>query len=275
MTERAIGAPAMDGDQGESYPARAMLRYRRSCQTTRASRRRNWPAFAVIALFAIAGGCDETAAPPQAFSSAAWLQAPGSSADWSRVALLRQFAAETNINGLAREEVVRLLGEPGMTNEIFYPGKGFQGRIDFYRLSAKNEDSFRIDYDAADKVSGNSIEARPCFCALCAASTASTEVKADALHSSVLAPAPDGEYATQSFAALAALVGGPGTRSTTEVRIGSQTWAIYSEIWRVANEAHRFFTAAGRAPLRQQQPHDEASVGDYGLIRNWPECLHP
>ncbi len=189
--------------------------------------------------------------------------------------MLRQFAAETNIDGLAREEVVRLLGEPGMTNEIFYPGKGFQGRIDFYRLSAKNEDSFRIDYDASDKVSGNTIEAKPCSCATCAAATASSELKTDALRSSVLAPAPDGEDATRSFAALGALVGAPGTRSTTEVRIGSQTWSVYSETWRVANEAHRFFTATGRAPLRQQQPFDEASIGDYALIGNWPECLPP
>lgn len=263
MTAPNVGAPAMDGDQGESYLARAML-----------PSRRHLTAFAVIAVLAIAG-CDEPSTPTQAFSPAAWLQAPGSSADWSRVALLKQFTAETNLNGMAREEVIRLLGEPGMTNEIFYPGQGFQGRIDFYRLSAKSEDTFRIDYDPSDKVSGTSIEARPCFCALCATSTSSTEVKADALRSSVLAPAPDGEDATQSFAALAALVGGPGTRSTTEVRIGSQTWTIYNEIWRVANDPHRFFTAAGRAPLRQQQPFDDASVGDYGLIKNWPECLPP
>jgi hypothetical protein len=68
---------------------------------------------------------------------------------------------------MSRAEIIHSLGEPGVSQQIYYPGTGLQARIDFYRLSAKNDDAFRVDYDAKDKVTGNSIEARSCACELC------------------------------------------------------------------------------------------------------------
>jgi hypothetical protein len=62
---------------------------------------------------------------------------------------------------MTREELRRRLGAPGIAEAIYFPGEGPQGGIDFYRLSAKNEDSFRVDYDAEGKVTGNVIEASP------------------------------------------------------------------------------------------------------------------
>jgi hypothetical protein len=99
---------------------------------------------------------------PAPFSLEAWQQAADSKApEWSRRDLLDQFAATTTINGMTREELRRRLGAPGIAEAIYFPGEGPQGGIDFYRLSAKNEDSFRVDYDAEGKVTGNVIEASP------------------------------------------------------------------------------------------------------------------
>jgi len=119
----------------------------------------------VLLISCTSGSAADT---PSGFSPEAWRRAADPrSGDWSREPLLRQFAQSTHIDGMSRAEIIHSLGEPGVSQQIYYPGTGLQARIDFYRLSAKNDDAFRVDYDAKDKVTGNSIEARSCACELC------------------------------------------------------------------------------------------------------------
>jgi hypothetical protein len=211
---------------------------------------------------------------PRPFSLDAWQQAADpSSPDWSRRDLLQQFAAETTIEGMARDDLLRQLGAPGIAEEIYYPGQGLGGRIDFYRLSAKNEDSFRVDYDAKGKVSGNAIEASPCVCTICKDAAQAASVAVETLDA-VLKPAVDGKSASLDFAALAQLVGA-GARFRDEARTGGQMWVRDTEVWRLTGEDGAFFVAAGRHPLAEQKAFDAASVADYALIREWPECLPP
>ena len=126
---------------------------------------------------------------PAPFSLEAWQQAADSKApEWSRRDLLDQFAATTTINGMTREELRRRLGAPGIAEAIYFPGEGPQGGIDFYRLSAKNEDSFRVDYDAEGKVTGNVIEASPCVCTICKDASPATASVAAATLDAVLKP---------------------------------------------------------------------------------------
>jgi hypothetical protein len=57
----------------------------------------------------------------------------------------------------------------------------------------KNDESFPIDYDAKDKVSGNFIEARSCACELCELAYADTgSVRMETLEGSILKKDPDG-----------------------------------------------------------------------------------
>jgi hypothetical protein len=87
------------------------------------------------------------------FSPAAWRQAPDSIFPfWSREGLLHQFAAKTVLVGLERARVTALLGPPGKTFELFYPASGPVGSSDIYRLSARNDRSFRIGYGVDGKV---------------------------------------------------------------------------------------------------------------------------
>jgi hypothetical protein len=211
---------------------------------------------------------------PRPFSTSAWQQAADPSLpDWSRRDLLQRFAAGTTMEGMPRDDLLRRLGAPGIAEEIYYPGQGLGGRIDFYRLSAKNEDSFRVDYDEQSKVTGDAIEASPCVCTICKGAAQATSVAAEKLDA-VLKPAADGKSASLDFAALEHLIGA-GARFRDETPTGGQMWVSYTEVWRLAGEDGAFFIAAGRDPRTEQKTFDAASVADYALVREWPECLPP
>jgi hypothetical protein len=144
----------------------------------------------VLLILCTSGSAAET---PSGFSPEAWRKAADPQSDtWSREPLLRQFAGSADISAMSRAEIIHWLGEPGVTQQIYDPGEGPRGRIDFYRLSAKNDHSFRIDYDAKDKVSVNFIEASPCTCELCELARAHAgSVRMEALEGSLL-KAPEG-----------------------------------------------------------------------------------
>ena len=73
------------------------------------------------------------------FSPQAWRQAVDpKSSDWSREALLTQFVEEYKLDGMERDKVISLLGEPAHAIE-FYPGGDRSARSDTYCLSAKDE----------------------------------------------------------------------------------------------------------------------------------------
>src|SRR5262249_14066442 len=87
-------------------------------------------------------------AAPGKFSPQAWRQAADpKSSDWSREALLTQFVEEYKLDGMEHDKVISLLGEPARSYE-FYPGGDRPSRRDTYCLSAKDEESFVLDYEA-------------------------------------------------------------------------------------------------------------------------------
>src|SRR5580704_15126730 len=64
---------------------------------------------------------------------------------------------------MPRAKVLELLGQPGYSVEN-YPERG---RIEEYRLSAANDQKFRVDYDSGDAVTGYFVESLPCGCDIC------------------------------------------------------------------------------------------------------------
>ena len=228
-----------------------------------------WPL--VLLIFCTGGSAAETLS---GFSPEAWQKAVDPRSDtWSREPLLRQFAGSNDISRMTRVEINRWLGEPGVTHQIYSPGEGFRHRIDFYRLSAKNEDSFRIDYDAKDKVTGNFIEASACTCELCELARAdANSVAMDVLETSILKEDPGGQQSI-TMSELERRVGIPGKHHTAEARIGGQMWVTYSALWRVADTPRGFLIVWGAVPLREQREFDQVRVEDFALIEAWPECL--
>ena len=163
---------------------------------------------------------------------------------------------------MSRAEIIHSLGEPGVSQQIYYPGTGLQARIDFYRLSAKNDDAFRVDYDAKDKVTGNSIEARSCACELCELVRADRgSVGMDTLEGSTLTGLGGGVTLSE----LESRLGHPARHHTVEARIGGRMWVIYSNLWHVAGKPHGFFIASATLPQTEEKPFDQ--------VEAWPECL--
>jgi hypothetical protein len=106
----------------------------------------------VLVISCTSGSAAETLS---GFSPEAWRKAVGRQSDnWSREPLLRQFAGSADIRAMSRAEIIRSLGEPGVTEQIYYPGEGPHGRIDFYRLSAKNDDSLASTTMARTRLRG-------------------------------------------------------------------------------------------------------------------------
>ena len=175
---------------------------------------------------------------------------------------------------MSRAEIIRSLGEPGVTEQIYSPGEGSHGRIDFYRLSAKNDDLFRVDYDGEGKVTGDLIEARSCACELCElARDDAGSVPMQALEGSILQKDPDGPHSSITMSELEKRVGIPGKHHTAEARIGGRMWDIYSALWRVAGKPRGFLIVSGTIPRTEQKEFDQVPVENFAVVEAWPECL--
>jgi hypothetical protein len=91
------------------------------------------------------------------FSPQAWREAiDPQSSDWSREDLLSQLYKQYKLEGMKRKKVLELLGHPSVATELL-PASGQSGRIDIYRLSAKNTKPLRIKYDAQDRMTGSPV----------------------------------------------------------------------------------------------------------------------
>lgn len=96
------------------------------------------------------------------FSSKLWKEAPLSkSNDWSRQDQMSAFCKENKVNGMDRAKVIEALGQPDLVT-VSAPKGEYEATIDFYRISAKNKQCFRIDYDKNGKAKTNMLEAGPC-----------------------------------------------------------------------------------------------------------------
>jgi hypothetical protein len=226
----------------------------------------------VLVVARTSGGAAETLGR---FSPEAWRNAASQqSDDWSREPLLKQFAAGTDIRAMPRAEVIHWLGAPGVSQQIYSPGEGARGRIDVYRLSAKNDDSFRIDYDDGDKVTANAIEPRACACELCALTRAdAASLPVEMLEGSVLKKDPDGLRKSVTLAEVEKNLGRPGQHHSEDARIGGRMWEISTALWHVSGNPRRFFIASGTVPTTDRKEFDQVLVENFALVEAWPECL--
>ncbi|MGP0094797.1 MAG: hypothetical protein ACLPKB_33315 [Xanthobacteraceae bacterium] len=211
------------------------------------------------------------------FSPAAWRHAPDSIFPfWSREGLLHQFAAKTELVGLERARVTALLGPPGKTFELFYPASGPVGSSDIYRLSARNDRSFRIDYGVDGKVTKDFVDTAPCECRGCAElpTTPDRVMPIEVLNKFLADDRKQAARTELTVAALEAALGRPGRHATATVTVG-QVWVDFVDAWRIAGENARFFFADGHAPLTSWKSFDDAIVTSYAVVTMRPQCLAP
>jgi hypothetical protein len=212
--------------------------------------------------------------PSQSFSPEAWRRAADRHvSDWSRETMVHEFVTivpESRLLGMKREAIAALLGEPGLSDEYFYPGSGPQGRFDIYRLSAKNNPSLRIDYGLDNTVSGVLLESSACVCEICGSDNAVTR---KTFERTLLQPTGETPTTRPTIAQVETLLGSAGKSDVMRNVVGGQAWANYTDVWRVAGEANRYFIASGHIVARDWKSVAEAPADEFSIITMWPDCL--
>src|SRR5262249_12823248 len=153
--------------------------------------------------------------------------------DWSREALLTQFVEEYKLNGMERDQVISFLGEPANVTE-FDPGGARPSRRDTYCLSAKDEESLILDYEAQDKVTSYRIEPVPCkSCTLFigAAAEGNKVLKREVLQELLLQKYTEQQIRHMTIKQLEAIIGQPD-KSWTHFATVSQVWINFYYLWR-------------------------------------------
>jgi hypothetical protein len=228
----------------------------------------------VLASIAISGATARADELSGEFSPEAWQKAVQASAgDWSREALARQFDRAYPLAGRERDQVVGLLGAPGYASETFGIGSGLRYRFDVYRLSAKNDASYAIEYDAQGKGIRGLIDTVGCACPPCGDEAPAAPV--DGLRSGLQTQGAAEAGTGIKIARLESLVGRPGKRSVNTNAAGGQAWVHYTEVWRLAGEAHGFLIAEGARVARDwsADAFAEAMVESYSIVTMMPDCL--
>jgi hypothetical protein len=199
----------------------------------------------------------------------AWLQAPTApGAKWDRTALLKRMVAGRDMVGTSRAKVLEMFGPPGYSAEI-YPGGS---KMEFYRLSATNEEKLRLDYDPGNVVSSYLIDAIPCSCDSCDASA--PLLTAEALKKSGLIRTARPEK-TLTMSEFEKLVGYAGKLSRTRTTGGGRVWLSYTETWRVDTAPYRFLMVDGHTPSSSAPTQEvgDKPVLSWALISFAPGCL--
>jgi len=231
---------------------------------------RLWSAVAVVFLIGFLA-CKE----PQSDAASAreaWLRAPSlHGLFWNREPQLDHMVAGVKLEGMTRAEMLSLFGEPGYS-QVTYPGAT---RFDQYRLSAKNSQNFRIDYDYDGKVRENMIESSPCTCRLCAADAPA--VSNAVLQKSGLLGGKRDDTVPLSLimAKLDKKLGHAGKIDSSRNVMGGQVWFDYSETWRIDGSPNQFLIADGHVPWRDAPTDrvDDKPVESWAAITFAPECL--
>jgi len=120
--------------------------------------------FPSYATFAAAPSDDADEHSTIHFSPKLWLQAvkagSNDSNDWSRTGMLKELLSKTKLEGLERRKVIELLGEPQRSDAVM-PSNVHRTIVDFYRLSQKNDQHFRVEYDSYHKALSSYFEPTP------------------------------------------------------------------------------------------------------------------
>ena len=211
-----------------------------------------------------------------AFSASAWRDAPSRDPrNWSREPLLAGLPGLAQMQTQDRAAIIARLGMPGNSDELYTPGMGRQSRLDIYRLSARNDRVFRIDYDAKDRLKSDAVEASACGCPLCSEvpAKAGATLAMDTLAHSVLTGS--GDVATPATKSQVERLLGHGGHSYAAIhQAGGQAWAGYGEVWRIAGPGERFFIASGDVTARDRaaRPDAQLPITGYAIITVGPDC---
>jgi hypothetical protein len=197
---------------------------------------------------------------------------------WSREVLLGTMLKATRVEALDRQQMLAMLGPPGFASESYYPGQGLVARIDHYRLSAKNNRSYRVDYDPSGKVLNNAIEGSPCACPLCRGLFDNTDIIVeDAAVTDLLTDKiVSDDHRNILVTELEQLVGHAGKRSSASSTVGGQVWRNYQVTWRISGGGgEHFLVGSGRVAEHAWQSYEDARVESYELITLTAECEAP
>ena len=210
------------------------------------------------------------------FSALAWRNAPNQDPqDWSRESLLAGLPSLEQMQQQARATIIARLGMPGISYELYTPGMGRQARLDIYRLSAKNDRVFRIDYDAKDRLKSDEVESSSCGCPLCSQVPADTNAIVAMRVLARTALMGSGPYpAVTTRRQVEVLLGHAGQPHSVIEQIGGQAWVDYSDIWRIAGAGERFFIASGYVTVRDRETREDAElpITSYAIATVGPDC---
>jgi hypothetical protein len=206
---------------------------------------------------------------PQAWRRAADPKSPG----WSRQGLLSSFYQQYRLHGLARTKVIELLGEAAIAYEL-YPGSDQRERIDIYRLSAKNNESFRVEYNASDKVSSAFVDKRSCRADAFAGTEPITDriLSLEALEKALLKPYREEQILNMPISQLETLIGKSNKSWTQKSHAGGRMWVNDNYVWRLSADGRRVFTANSHVPVGNREQSD-ARVRSYAIVSMGPDCL--
>jgi len=219
------------------------------------------------------------------FLTAAWRNAPKSGGQaWSRDGMLESLPAAVLARNARRQDVVGLLGQPGLTTESFAFGADRAGRREAYRLSRVNDRTLKIVYDPQKRVESH--EVSPPGCTFPAAAATSTVPKPLVTEKLVkLGRGPGGEQQFMTVAEFSARVGVPATYWWAHATTGGRNWMTFGKVWRLAGEQRRYLSVASSiaVPYSAEPPSPDVlklmdadnSIGGFQLVTFWPDCLPP
>lgn len=211
------------------------------------------------------------------FSQQAWREAVDlQSSDWSREDLLSQLYKQYKLKGMKREMVLELLENPAVSSEL-YPGSKQRERTDIYRLSAKNTKSFRIEYDAPDRVTGSPlIDFRPCKAKLFIgpAPEADKFLTMAVLRKSLLEKYTLKQITKMTVKEVETLLGN-ADKGWEDSPFGGEREVNY--LWRLSADGRRVFVVNARVPSRTRETYawemPAARIRSYAIVSMGPDCL--
>jgi hypothetical protein len=202
-----------------------------------------------------------------------WRTANGVGNTWNREQFIEPILNGKQIEGMTRAKMIQLFGDPGYT-AVNYPGSS---RIDEYRLSARNNRIFRVDYGRDGIAVHGWVEDGACDCPICKADAPT--VAAETLNRTTLLKQEfvDSEL---TIARLEKQLGASGSWNSGSSTAGGQVWLGYSDTWRLTSgssqaQPNRFFIADGHTPMRDFQfgKEKELQVGSWAIVTWIPGCM--
>lgn len=198
-----------------------------------------------------------------------WRAAVGMGDGWNREQFIDPILNGSRIEGMPRNKVLNLFGNPGYS-AVNYPGTT---RIDQYRLSAKNDRVFRIEYDREGNVEYDSVEDRPCDCPICRADAPAASLET-IQHAGLLQQREfnDGSF---TISKLEKQLGKAGSWNSDQSSVGGMVWFTFSDTWRIADRQDHYFIADGHVPWRSLniEKAKDSRVGSWAVVTYAPGCL--